>query len=214
MGASLRTSPVRPSEQAAIKVKVYRERTWQELPVTDLLPGDILSLCKGEGDLTVPCDALLLRGASVLGRGLGVGGERGSDLMVGSDEDIGAVAEGRACVAILCHQSRLGSRAEERREAGAVLGPVPYTRSGFLRLTGPAGVTGSMVVNEAALTGESVPQMKEAASADGAARLVPLDVEKAHRVHMLYGGTTIMQVCVRACVKACVCVCGACEAPC
>ena len=30
--------------------------------------------------------------------------------------------------------------------------------------------------------------------AKGAASLVKLDVEKTHRVHMLYGGTTIMQV--------------------
>ena len=104
---------LRGMNKAAIKVMVYRQKVWEEIPVTELLPGDILSLCKREGDLTVPCDALLLRG--------------------------------------------------------------------------------SMVVNEAALTGESVPQMKEAASADGAASLVALDLEKAHRVHTLYGGTTIMQ---------------------
>jgi cation-transporting ATPase 13A1 len=88
-------------------------QVWIDVPVTELLPGDILSLCKGENESAVPCDALLLRG--------------------------------------------------------------------------------SMVVNEAALTGESVPQMKEGAAAEGAAAEVALDVEKTHRVHMLYGGTTIMQ---------------------
>jgi hypothetical protein len=35
--------------------------------------------------------------------------------------------------------------------------------------------------------------MKEGAAAEGAAAEVALDVEKTHRVHMLYGGTTIMQ---------------------
>jgi len=104
---------LRSMNKASILVKVYRERKWKDLPVTELLPGDILSLFKGEGDMTVPCDAIILRG--------------------------------------------------------------------------------SMVVNEAALTGESVPQMKEAAAADGAASDLALDVEKTHRVHMLYGGTTIMQ---------------------
>mmetsp|Transcript_2539 Transcript_2539/g.4057 ORF Transcript_2539/g.4057 Transcript_2539/m.4057 type:complete len:1460 (+) Transcript_2539:76-4455(+) len=99
--------------KASIFVKVYREKVWKDMAVTELLPGDILSLFKGEGDMTVPCDALILRG--------------------------------------------------------------------------------SMVVNEAALTGESVPQMKEGAAADGAACELMLDVEKEHRVHMLYGGTTIMQ---------------------
>ena len=107
---------LRGMNKAAVMVQVYREKKWNEIPVTELLPGDILSLSKtssGDGSATVPCDALLLRG--------------------------------------------------------------------------------SMVVNEAALTGESVPQMKESAAAEGAACAVPLDVEKTHRVHMLYGGTTILQ---------------------
>ena len=85
------------------------------MAVTELLPGDILSLFKGEGDMTVPCDALILRG--------------------------------------------------------------------------------SMVVNEAALTGESVPQMKEGAAADGAACEVMLDVEKVPPCFYTY-----TRVCVRLCV--------------
>ncbi|KDO32388.1 hypothetical protein SPRG_02865 [Saprolegnia parasitica CBS 223.65] len=54
---------------------------------------------------------------------------------------------------------------------------------------------GNAVANEATLTGESVPQMKEAiglkANADDLA--APLDMKSGHKVHILFGGTTIMQ---------------------
>mmetsp|Transcript_8122 Transcript_8122/g.27262 ORF Transcript_8122/g.27262 Transcript_8122/m.27262 type:complete len:1434 (-) Transcript_8122:544-4845(-) len=104
---------LRGMKKTVTTVKVYRERKWLDLNIEELLPGDILSLARGAEDVTVPCDALILRG--------------------------------------------------------------------------------SVVVNEAALTGESTPQMKEALLAEGAAANEQLDVEKSHRVHMLYGGTTMMQ---------------------
>ncbi|CAI5733864.1 unnamed protein product [Hyaloperonospora brassicae] len=54
---------------------------------------------------------------------------------------------------------------------------------------------GSAVLNEATLTGESVPQMKEAigtkmSSEDLAEQL---DMKSGHKVHVLFGGTTVMQ---------------------
>lgn len=56
-------------------------------------------------------------------------------------------------------------------------------------------LAGSAVLNEATLTGESVPQMKEAIgakmSADDLAEV--LDMKTNHKVHVLFGGTTIMQ---------------------
>lgn len=55
-------------------------------------------------------------------------------------------------------------------------------------------LSGGAVVNEANLTGESVPQMKEEASADHhTADTEPLDMMGAHRIHTLYSGTTLMQ---------------------
>lgn len=55
-------------------------------------------------------------------------------------------------------------------------------------------LSGGAVVNEANLTGESVPQMKEEASADHhTADTEPLDIMGAHRIHSLYSGTTLMQ---------------------
>lgn len=53
---------------------------------------------------------------------------------------------------------------------------------------------GSAVVNEATLTGESVPQMKEAAGRDKASLAVNLDIEGVHKVNTLFGGTSIIQM--------------------
>lgn len=54
---------------------------------------------------------------------------------------------------------------------------------------------GSAVMNEATLTGESVPQMKEAIGSKMSAQDLAesLDMKSSHKVHVLFGGTTIMQ---------------------
>eukprot|EP00127_Corallochytrium_limacisporum_P001032 Clim_evm31s34 gene=Clim_evmTU31s34 len=49
---------------------------------------------------------------------------------------------------------------------------------------------GVAVVNEATLTGESVPQMKEAAKKEDQ---TTLDVKNKHKLHILFGGTTLME---------------------
>ena len=51
---------------------------------------------------------------------------------------------------------------------------------------------GSAVVNEASLTGESVPQMKEAISYDDKED-ARLDIDDVHKTHVLSSGTTLMQ---------------------
>ncbi|TDH65753.1 hypothetical protein CCR75_006141 [Bremia lactucae] len=54
---------------------------------------------------------------------------------------------------------------------------------------------GTAVVNEATLTGESVPQMKEAIGTKMSAEDLAeqLDMKSSHKVHVFFGGTTIMQ---------------------
>ena len=54
---------------------------------------------------------------------------------------------------------------------------------------------GSAVVNEASLTGESVPQMKDGLSAETVASdpSRPLEIDGEHKVNVLYSGTTLMQ---------------------
>jgi cation-transporting ATPase 13A1 len=51
---------------------------------------------------------------------------------------------------------------------------------------------GNAVVNEATLTGESVPQMKDAANPDYEATVCELDVDGIHRVHVLFSGTSLI----------------------
>ncbi len=52
---------------------------------------------------------------------------------------------------------------------------------------------GSAVLNEATLTGESVPQLKDAVVVDDDSRHELLDVQLKHKVHVLWGGTRILQ---------------------
>lgn len=54
---------------------------------------------------------------------------------------------------------------------------------------------GSAVLNEATLTGESVPQMKEAIGTKMSREDLAeqLDMKSGHKVHILFGGTTVMQ---------------------
>ena len=54
---------------------------------------------------------------------------------------------------------------------------------------------GSAVVNEASLTGESVPQMKDSLSVEAVASdpNKPLDIAGDHKVNVLFSGTTLMQ---------------------
>ncbi|KNC52742.1 P-type ATPase superfamily [Thecamonas trahens ATCC 50062] len=54
-------------------------------------------------------------------------------------------------------------------------------------------LSGSVVVNEANLTGESVPQLKEGVAATEVAPHVALDINGEHKVHMVFGGTTLLQ---------------------
>ena len=49
------------------------------------------------------------------------------------------------------------------------------------------------MIYDPTLLGESVPQMKEAVVVDEKSRLEPLELEGAHKVHMLYGGTRILK---------------------
>ena len=52
---------------------------------------------------------------------------------------------------------------------------------------------GRAVVNESTLTGESVPQMKDALPPTHAASKARLDMRGEHRVHVLFSGTQLMQ---------------------
>ena len=71
-----------------------------------------------------------------------------------------------------------------RREAGA---DAPVVPADCLLLRGRA------VVNESTLTGESVPQMKDALTVEAKTADTALDMRGAHRVHVLFSGTSLVQ---------------------
>ena len=48
-------------------------------------------------------------------------------------------------------------------------------------------------MNEATLTGESVPQMKEGMSTDPSTWERQLDLKGSDKIHILFGGTSILQ---------------------
>ena len=91
-----------------------------------------------------------------------------------------------------------GSTAPAAAGAKPAAGPAPPAGAANLDIV-PCDcllLRGSAVVNEATLTGEAVPQMKDALStgevrdADGSPRR--LDIEGADRVHVLFSGTTLI----------------------
>jgi cation-transporting ATPase 13A1 len=54
-------------------------------------------------------------------------------------------------------------------------------------------LSGRAIMNEATLTGESVPQMKEAVSSDQSSWGRQLDIKGSDKIHVLFGGTSILQ---------------------
>jgi cation-transporting ATPase 13A1 len=91
------------------------------------------------------------------------------------------------CVAAKKKQEENGSEGEVKKEVvtAAVVEDGDVVPADILLLRG------STVVNEASLTGESVPQMKEGISelTEG----VELDMKTRHKTHVLYAGTKMLQ---------------------
>lgn len=54
-------------------------------------------------------------------------------------------------------------------------------------------LSGSAIVNEAALTGESIPQLKEQVAPDEQTKTLALDMKSANKLNILFGGTRMLQ---------------------
>merc|ERR1719197_706061 len=109
-------------------VYVYRMLKWQEIPIDDLLPGDVISLIVKRAEKTE--------------------GENGED----KEKEKEATPNQNLMVPCDC-----------------------------------LVLKGSAIVNEATLTGESVPQMKDALSATTSEK-EKVDAFNKHRVHALFSG--------------------------
>merc|ERR1719491_1761634 len=113
-------------------VFVYRLLKWQEVPIDDLLPGDIMSLNMLRGETTTDAD-----------------GEKEKPKDAAANQNLMV-----PCDCLL--------------------------------------LKGSAIVNEATLTGESVPQMKDALGTPDDQKM-KVDLFKGHRMHTLFSGTSLIQ---------------------
>jgi len=87
-----------------------------------------------------------------------------------------------------------GPRGKKQRITGGPDAPAANKKSAQATDAVPCDLiilSGSAVVNEATLTGESVPQMKDALKVD-AHEKKSLNVDGAHRVHTLFSGTSVV----------------------
>lgn len=142
-------------------VKVFRDGSWVELSTSDLLPGDLMQLSADRP------------GAGTESPASGEPAE-GQNKEPSSEE-----AAKEPTLAEISAAWKDPHTANADANAGVCVVPCDCI---LLR--------GEAVVNEASLTGESVPQMKEALIVDEPAR--PLDIEGIDAVHMLSSGTSPM----------------------
>jgi magnesium-transporting ATPase (P-type) len=133
----------------------------------DLLPGDIFSLSKQGGeDVTVPCDALMLRGSAVVNEATMTGESTPQARLPPLSRSLS-----------LTHLLTL-SLAPPPRKAGTL------AHSSAQKFARPPACSRP----------RAAPQLKEAAAADGPAGDEPLDTDRAHRAHTVFSGTSLMQV--------------------
>jgi len=148
---------------------VYRSGRWVRLTTEDLLPGDLISLTRDKQAAQAPSPQAAQAQAQQA--------SRDKKAKANSDELAAAPAAGAPPPAA-------GAPPRPPRQAMDDVVPCDLL---LLR--------GSAVVNEASLTGESVPQMKDALKYEGGdeeEEMRPLDLEGRDRVHTLYSGTNLV----------------------
>ncbi len=146
---------------------VFRRGRWITQSVSELLPGDLISLSYGGG-----ANANSNAGAS---------GTAGSgDAASGTDNNSAAAGTDN-------------SKTDNTNTANTSA-PKPPAVQPSMSASIPCDcviLQGTAVVNEASLTGESVPQMKDSLNADDGEE--SLDMHGHDKIHVLYSGTTLIQ---------------------
>jgi cation-transporting ATPase 13A1 len=155
----------------ATPLMVYRDKEWKKMTTGDLLPGDLVSLSRRANSEA----------------------DKPSDKADGTttDSSSSSSSEGQ------------GSRDKRSKNETAITTAAkdskdPKKSPPRVNDVVPCDMlilSGSAVVNEASLTGESVPQMKDGLSySDESEEMRCLDIEGRDRVHTLFSGTNIVAV--------------------
>jgi len=135
---------------------VYRDQKWTMMTTEDLLPGDLVSLVRQRQAAPTPAPAAPAAAAAVAAAAGGGGGEGG--------------ARGKRAKATDAALAAPAAAAAPRRPMVTVE-VVPCDM---------VLLSGSAVVNESSLTGESVPQMKDALKVPASCHPLPGAVANSH----------------------------------
>lgn len=153
-------------------IYVYREKRWTLQSTKELLPGDVISVAYKRARPSAP-------GTGSAPTVVSGGGSDSDKAQNGKDSKEKAM--------------------EEKKET-----PPPKQQTTTSDATVPCDcvlLRGACVVNESSLTGESVPQMKEALAAEATSASsnekgeeMCLDMNGAHRISILFSGTSVVTV--------------------
>ena len=147
------------------KIFVYRNNAWVKIPSNELLPGDVVSVVDGSNYETV-------------------------------EEEEDEETKNNFILQILKRLKEVKKKTEERRNQKSVntvlnkhkeKEPSPLTCDMLL-------LAGSAIVNEAMLTGESVPQIKDSIRKLDNEYEKELDVKLHHKKCVLFAGTKVVKV--------------------
>ena len=148
---------------------VYRNKTWKKILSSDLLPGDIVSVISGDSVMTVKEEEDQdTKGNFILGilKKLKMYKKKG-------DERIQKMKK-------MKNKNEPIKKEKKEKEAS------PLTCDMLL-------LSGSIIVNESMLTGESVPQIKDSVTKLDYLRELPLDAKLKHKNSILFAGTKVVK---------------------
>ncbi len=184
-------------------VFVYRQSQWIVVSSDKLVPGDIISVTRAASSPPAPSKASLAAAAAV---------NAASAAAHSTDTPSQSAATPTAAAATTTAAANSSTTLTDPAAAAAAAATSSSSASSqhqdeYVCPCDCLLLGGSVVVNEAMLTGESVPQIKEAvhesiqdllstsnsgvAAADGEDRL---NVSKSHKRHVVFGGTKVLMV--------------------
>ena len=150
---------------------VYRENKWKKIISSELLPGDIVSVISGDAVTTVKEEEdQETKGNFILGflKKLKLMRKKGQERME------------------LMQKKKNKDKEEPTKKEKKEKEPSPVTCDMLL-------LSGSIIVNESMLTGESVPQIKDSVTKLDYLRDLNLDTKLKHKNSIIFAGTKVVK---------------------